>query len=249
MSGSNAAISWVGTSSQRIVFTSAKAVPAAGDWGAIRLESGMTGTMAFVTVQFGGASVPGFGPTELFVDTANPTIRNTVFQNSVGDDVQLRDNAQPTLQFNWFLKVPSGFFGVNNLGSTVVTAVRNFWGSPTGPTSPNNPGGTGTPVSANVSFRPWLGLTVSPTSGSPGSTATVTGTGYKPNETVKVRWNCSIQRCAANTIVLATVTANSNGAFTTSVQIPTSAVAGQTVTIGAVGQSSQAIAQASFKVT
>jgi hypothetical protein len=32
----------------------------------------------------------------------------------------------------------------------------NWWGSPSGPTTPSNPGGTGAQVSSNVTYRPWL---------------------------------------------------------------------------------------------
>jgi pimeloyl-ACP methyl ester carboxylesterase len=41
--------------------------------------------------------------------------------------------------------------------SVPVLAANNYWGSPTGPTHPSNPGGTGDRVSDNVSFTPWLG--------------------------------------------------------------------------------------------
>jgi parallel beta-helix repeat protein len=37
-----------------------------------------------------------------------------------------------------------------------VTATYDWWGSGTGPANPNNPGGTGSAVSANVIYSPWL---------------------------------------------------------------------------------------------
>jgi hypothetical protein len=41
-------------------------------------------------------------------------------------------------------------------GATPVTAIYDWWGSSTGPTNANNPGGTGSVASGNVVFSPWL---------------------------------------------------------------------------------------------
>jgi hypothetical protein len=37
-----------------------------------------------------------------------------------------------------------------------VDGERNWWNSPTGPTTASNPGGTGAQVTANVDYAPWL---------------------------------------------------------------------------------------------
>src|SRR6185436_7096464 len=37
-----------------------------------------------------------------------------------------------------------------------VNGTCNWWGSPTGPTVGSNPGGTGSQVSPNVTYKPWL---------------------------------------------------------------------------------------------
>ena len=37
-----------------------------------------------------------------------------------------------------------------------VNGTCNWWNSPSGPTTPSNPGGTGAQVSSNVSYNPWL---------------------------------------------------------------------------------------------
>jgi hypothetical protein len=48
--------------------------------------------------------------------------------------------------------------GIDKFGSGTYTLgmARNWWGSPTGPTAPDNAGGTGTPIPAGVGFSPWL---------------------------------------------------------------------------------------------
>lgn len=46
--------------------------------------------------------------------------------------------------------------GIDNQTVPTVNATCNWWGSPTGPTSANNPGGSGDKVSTNVDFQPWL---------------------------------------------------------------------------------------------
>jgi hypothetical protein len=48
-----------------------------------------------------------------------------------------------------------GPYGVENQNATMVDASKNYWGSPSGPTSPQNPVGTGVPVSTNVLFSPF----------------------------------------------------------------------------------------------
>ena len=47
-------------------------------------------------------------------------------------------------------------FGVLNEGEYQIYTVRNWWGTPTGPTHYDNPDGTGDTVSNNVLYRPWL---------------------------------------------------------------------------------------------
>lgn len=248
LAGSSTALAAIGTQAKRITITSANTQPKAGDWGAVRLDSGATGKLAFTDLLFGGAPVSGYTPSELILDGVSPTIQNNVFLDSAGNDVLVVNNGQPTLAFNWLLGVPGGFFGISNGGSTALTATRDFWGSPTGPTSPNNPGGTGTAVSANVTFSPWLGLTIKPTSGAPGSLATVSGTGYQPGETVLILWNCSLFSCVHPTFLRA-ATADANGSFGVLVRIPTNAPANRSVPIGGLGRSSQAFVQTTFTPT
>jgi hypothetical protein len=64
--------------------------------------------------------------------------------------------AQPgatTVHFNRFQDNAQGFVWE---GTTILNAEHNWWGDPSGPRHPDNPGGTGDNVSGFVDFTPWL---------------------------------------------------------------------------------------------
>jgi hypothetical protein len=54
---------------------------------------------------------------------------------------------------NWFEGNTTA--GVSNSGST-IPAQNNYWGSSTGPTNPNNPGGQGDKITGSLTFTPFL---------------------------------------------------------------------------------------------
>ena len=60
--------------------------------------------------------------------------------------------SDPNFTGNWF---QSNGTGVQNDGST-APAVFNYWGSPTGPKTPMNPGGQGDPIFGSIIFKPFL---------------------------------------------------------------------------------------------
>jgi hypothetical protein len=71
--------------------------------------------------------------------------------------------------------------GVQYLGAETINAEQNWWGSPTGPTHVNNPGGTGDKVvddGNGVDYDPWrtTGVGNTPCSGGPATTLTLTPT-------------------------------------------------------------------------
>lgn len=90
-------------------------------------------------------------------------------------------------------------------------------------------------------------LSIKPSSGAHGSMATVTGSNYGAGETVTIKWNCATRNCTSTTI-LATPVANSNGSFSTKVQIPTNATP-NTYPIGGKGGTTTTFAVTHFKVT
>ncbi len=50
----------------------------------------------------------------------------------------------------------NGQYGLYNLDTVFIDATNNYWGSPTGPTHPSNPGGTGQVVSGTATVVPFL---------------------------------------------------------------------------------------------
>jgi hypothetical protein len=96
---------------------------------------------------------------------AGATITGNTIQNNVGAGsgvhVEAAVNAANVhVNFNNIVgNTGSGAYGVSNLGSGILDAEKNWWGSATGPTHSTNPGGAGDAVTDNVDFTPWLGGT------------------------------------------------------------------------------------------
>ncbi|MEI6899878.1 MAG: hypothetical protein WCL00_08370, partial [Bacteroidota bacterium] len=80
---------------------------------------------------------------------------NTIQGNEVG--VRVREDAgQVTLTGNKIMS--NSLYGVKNEdpSATALDALRNWWGSPTGPeVATNSPCGAGDKITANVSYEPW----------------------------------------------------------------------------------------------
>jgi hypothetical protein len=66
-----------------------------------------------------------------------------------------------------FLGVLSGVTVDGSPEADFIDATQNFWGHTSGPTHPDNPGGTGARADVGVMFEPWLTESASPTSAVP----------------------------------------------------------------------------------
>ncbi len=110
-------------------------------------------------------------------------------------------------------------------------------------------GGNAARVRGFFAAAPPPAITISPSSGKRGSSATVAGSGFGAMETVTVKWNCSTIHCAS-TVVLGTATTDSTGSFANlQVKIPRTARIGKTYPVGAIGKTSGLFASTTFKVT
>jgi hypothetical protein len=82
--------------------------------------------------------------------------KTRVFNNLIGaqstPDGSLVLSA-PNLLSNWF---QGNGTAVENQSRNVVPAERNYWGHPTGPRTPQNPGGQGDPITGPIDFQPFL---------------------------------------------------------------------------------------------
>lgn len=100
--------------------------------------------------------------------------------------------------------------------------------------------------------RTWLtvnpSLGINPRSGPGGSSATVSGSGYAPNENVNLRWDCSTSSCGSTT-ALGTASTDSSGSFSVGVTIPNATVQISTHSFGATGTTSNRFAVTSYTVT
>ena len=116
---------------------------------------------------------------------AGANITGNTIQNNVGAGSGVHvgaavNAANVHVNFNNIVgNTGSGAYGVSNLGSGILDAEKNWWGSATGPTHTSNPGGTGDAVTDNVDFTPWLGgesTTATVTNGVVDATATADST-------------------------------------------------------------------------
>jgi len=81
--------------------------------------------------------------------------KTRLFSNTTGAKATPKGTlvmSDPNFTGNWF---QGNGTGVENNGST-APAILNYWGSPTGPKTPSNPGGQGDPITGPVTFKPFL---------------------------------------------------------------------------------------------
>ncbi|MGI9274682.1 MAG: right-handed parallel beta-helix repeat-containing protein, partial [Endozoicomonas sp.] len=76
----------VGTKENPIVFTSAQPAPQAGDWGGINFDSGSTGKLEYVTVEYAGSDYYRRGTTSIlnvgvYIDDSSPVLNHVRVQH------------------------------------------------------------------------------------------------------------------------------------------------------------------------
>jgi len=82
--------------------------------------------------------------------------KNRFFDNTTGAQATPQGTlilSAPNLLGNWF---EGNTTALQNQASSSVAAQLNYWGSPTGPTTPQNPGGEGDPITGPITFQPFL---------------------------------------------------------------------------------------------
>ena len=146
-----------GTESDPILLTAINKQP--GGWGGIVIN-GVNGKpnlgsrLEYATVEYGGKFT-----ANLHVIYAGVALSHAIIRQSATDGVSAGLGAENVLIESSQI-VDNVRYGVNNLQEedNLVMAAHNWWGSATGPTVDENcnDGGTGSKVSANVSFYPFL---------------------------------------------------------------------------------------------
>src|SRR6185437_5573079 len=126
------------------------------------VSSSITGnTITNTTTPTDGGTSVGIG---LFGNDTNINITNNLLAGGTKYGVRIGNfntgaNSNVTLNDNSISGFPTGLHLDLNGYSGLLNASGNFWGSATGPASPNNPGGTGESIddpSHQVGFTPWL---------------------------------------------------------------------------------------------
>jgi hypothetical protein len=82
--------------------------------------------------------------------------KSRVFDNTTGAQSTPQGSlvaSAPNLLGSWF---EGNSTAMENQASTEVPAQLSYWGSPTGPTTPRNPGGQGDPIIGPITFVPFL---------------------------------------------------------------------------------------------
>jgi large repetitive protein len=151
--------------------------PDLGDWLGLRLEKSAAdfGALTFndLTIRYGGAAINGKPTAALAVRGWSPNLQNLLItDNNIG--LRVNDGAAPAITGTSFLRNNIGIEANNNSGlnitqsqltgnsslaidnktpGTVVTALNNWWGHPSGPKEPvGNPGGQGDTITTGVNF-------------------------------------------------------------------------------------------------
>jgi len=130
---------------------------ARGDWNWIQFNaiSDDTSLIEYAIIRYGGGERLQRGVFgNVYLRDASPTIRNTTLAHSAGAGVYAQ-NATPTLVCNDIMN--NATLGIHNASpSTIINAVNQYWGSPSGPKHATlNPNGQGNGVSNGVTFVPW----------------------------------------------------------------------------------------------
>lgn len=185
----------------------------------------------------------------IFTITARPSMAVSPNTGPAGSAITVKgsgfaaNESVPIKFYCWPNNCGSGTFG---LGTAVTDGSGTFSLTTNvphhAPLGPHGIGGTGSSsgLFANTVFTVTVSqaITLSPSSGLPGSRFTVNGTGFNANESVSIRFYCWPNNCpVTSTLLIGTGIAGATGAFSTTVSVPRSAPAGRRG-VGAIGNSS-----------
>jgi hypothetical protein len=154
-----------GTISEPILFTGE--TPITGTWAGLNFwgtpEQHAVGLFTYATIEYGG-----YGNGALVsIEDADVTFDHCILRYSSGDAIRVYPGptpgwqpeslAIPTVSAAWGQFTDIDGYAIDNQASDVVVqAAYNWWNSPTGPTTANNPGGTGETINGNLIYRPYL---------------------------------------------------------------------------------------------
>jgi hypothetical protein len=150
----------IGTPTQPITFTGMTETP--GSWRGLNIAGTLQtpaagSTLRYVTVAYGGS---GSGGANVVVNHGQVAIAHSILRDGGNDGLlALLGGAGSTIETSQIISNTN--YGVRNTDlrpTRILLAANNWWGAASGPMADNtcNPGGTGSRVSANVAFSPFL---------------------------------------------------------------------------------------------
>jgi hypothetical protein len=155
----------LGTPTNPIKFTGETSTP--GLWSGLNFsgtpDKHALGRFAYSTIEYGGYG----GSALVTIENADVTFTHCILRYCTADAIKIIPGlnlasmhagplAVQPVQINWSSLYDIGNYAINNGTSQAVHAAYNWWGSSTGPTADDNPGGTGGMLNGLVQYRPWL---------------------------------------------------------------------------------------------
>lgn len=159
------ALTAIGTPSDPVIFTGETPTP--GLWAGLSFEGTSeqhaVGRLAYTTIEYGGYG----GSAMVNIDNADVNFTHCILRYSAHDAINvlpgLRLTALPAVglatqlvQISWSNLYDISGYAIHNGSDQAVLATYNWWGSASGPTADDNPGGTGSALSGQVLYRPYL---------------------------------------------------------------------------------------------
>ncbi len=147
--------------------------------------NGLVGSIDNAVFRYGGSGGTSAGQLIVFggklslshvqiVDSNNPAIRQSAGTLSIIDS-DISNRCGGIRSFGGMLSITksnlaidyslssgqcsifaSSRYAIDNRATAFISAMDNWWGSPSGPQHPSNQSGTGSAISGNVDFTPWL---------------------------------------------------------------------------------------------
>jgi len=155
----------LGTPADPILFTGETPTP--GFWAGLIFVGTpaqlAVGSFAYTTIEYGGYG----GSAMVSLDNANVSFYDCILRYCTHDAIEVLPArslevlpagalvAQP-VEVTWSSLYNISNYAIDNQGSQPVLAIYNWWGSASGPTANDNPGGTGSALNGPVLYRPYL---------------------------------------------------------------------------------------------
>jgi hypothetical protein len=155
----------LGTPMEPITFTGETPTP--GLWAGLNFvgtpAQHAIGRLAYATIEYGGYG----GSSLVSIYNADVNFVHCILRYSSHDAIDILPERalaamhvgaldSQVIEVNWSSLYDIASYAINNQSTQPVQATYNWWGSASGPTANDNPGGTGSALNGPVLYRPYL---------------------------------------------------------------------------------------------